>query len=276
MTAAQAECLDAALATGHAILERGGPALSAVEEAIGLLEGSGLFNAGRGSKRQLDGVRRMDASIMEGARLRAGAVASVEGIVHPIAAARLVMDKTNHVLLAGRPATKFARRHGIQRLPRARSARGTSYELMPRRARSPSDGHGTVGAVALDGSGTVAAGASTGGIDAMLPGRVGDTPLIGCGVYADNRSGAVSMTGLGEGIIRLAVAKAICDRLGRGGTPLSAAKPVLRELVSRIHGAAGTLVVTPGGRFGIIHVTPNMAAGWWDGTAKPVVKDRWK
>ena len=110
----------------------------------------------------------------------------------------------------------------------------------------------------------------------MLPGRVGDTPLIGCGVYADNRSAAVSMTGFGEGIIRLAIAKTICDRLAMGKSPLMAARQVLRQLVARIDGAAGTLVIAPDGRFGITHVTPRMAAGWWNGTAKPIVRGCWR
>lgn len=109
----------------------------------------------------------------------------------------------------------------------------------------------------------------------MVPGRVGDTPLIGCGVYADNRCGAVSMTGQGECIIRLAVAKAICERLAAGKSPSTAVKMVLRELVSRIAGAAGTLVVAPDGRFTIAHVTPHMAAGWWDGSTRPTVKGCW-
>jgi beta-aspartyl-peptidase (threonine type) len=109
----------------------------------------------------------------------------------------------------------------------------------------------------------------------MLPGRVGDTPLIGCGIYADNRSGAVSMTGLGEGIMRLVVAKTICERLAGGNSPYMAAKMVLRQLVSRIGGAAGTLVMTPDGRFTIAHVTAHMAAGWWDGEGKPTVRGRW-
>jgi len=124
----------------------------------------------------------------------------------------------------------------------------------------------------LDRSGTVAAGASTGGIDSMLPGRVGDSPLIGCGVYADNQSGAVSMTGIGEGIVRLVIAKSICDRLGTGKSPAVAARQVLRMLVSRVHGSAGALVLSPDGRFAIRHVTPHMAAGWWNGTGQPTVR----
>jgi L-asparaginase / beta-aspartyl-peptidase len=276
MTKTQAACLAEALATGYAVLRQGGPAVRAVECAIGLLEQSGLFNAGRGSNRQLDGVQRMDASLMEGTHLRAGAVASIEGIVHPITAARLVMEETDHVLLVGPFAGRFARHFKLKRHPSTGSSHRLSYRTILKRRKAVKDGHGTVGAVALDGSGGVAAGASTGGIRSMLPGRVGDTPLIGCGVYADDRSGAVSMTGLGEGIIRLAVAKTICDRLALGKTPLMAAKLVLRQLVSRIGGAAGTLVIVPDGRFGITHVTLNMAAGWWNGTGKPIVRGRWR
>jgi L-asparaginase / beta-aspartyl-peptidase len=276
MTKLQAACLSEALAMGYAILQQGGPAFIAIERAIGVLEQSGHFNAGRGSKRQLDGVQRMDASIMEGAKLRAGAVASIEGIVHPITAARLVMEQTDHVLLVGPLASKFARHFKLERRRSSVVSRRLSYARILARLEVGQDKHGTVGAVALDKSGTVAAGASTGGIDSMLPGRVGDTPLIGCGVYADNCSGAVSMTGLGEGIIRLAIAKTICDRLALGKAPLMAAKQVLQQLVSRIHGAAGALVLAPDGRFGITHVTARMAAGWWNGTANPVVRGRWR
>ena len=290
MTTVQADCLTAALQVGYHLLDRGAPALTAVEQTIGVLEQSGLFNAGRGSHVQLDGVRRMDASIMEGRELLAGAVASIEGIVHPISAARLVMEQTPHVLLVGKPASEFARYFGLERQPRRPSGQAVRKTTMTR-ALAPKTlqiyramasgglalreraGKETVGAVALDRTGTVAAGASTGGIDLMLPGRVGDTPIIGCGVYADNESGAVSMTGLGEGIIRMAVAKNICDRLERGTSPAMAARAVLRKLVTRIDGAAGALVIAPDGRFAISHVTPRMAAGWWDGKGQPTVRD---
>jgi len=275
MTLRQACCLAEALVAGHDVLRQGGHALIAVECAIRVLEDSGLFNAGRGSKRQLDGVQRMDASLMEGAGLRAGAVASLEGFVHPITAARLVMEETEHVLLAGPMAARFARQFKLER-HKPPAARRRSYTRIFSQRKTGLQPHGTVGAVALDHSGTVASGASTGGIDAMLPGRIGDTPLIGCGVYADNRTGAVSMTGHGEGIIRLAVAKAICERLAGGRSPKWAAATILRQLVSRIDGAAGTLVMTGDGRFSIAHVTPHMAAGWWDGSAKPIVKGRWR
>lgn len=288
LTPAQATCLADALVIGYAILEQGRPAVIAVECTIGLLEQSGLFNAGRGANCQLDGVQRMDAAIMEGAHLEAGAVASIEGIVHPITAARLVMEDTSHVLLVGPPATRFAQHGQLEQLPKARSPRRSSgrssrastvaaqtihlYRAMLKSKRTQKDRYGTVGAVALDRSGTVAAGASTGGIDSMLPGRVGDSPLIGCGVYADNQSGAVSMTGMGEGIVRLVIAKSICDRLGMGKSPAVAARQVLRMLVSRVRGSAGALVLSPDGRFAIRHVTPHMAAGWWNGTGQPTVR----
>lgn len=218
----------------------------------------------------------MDASIMEGECLCAGAVASIEGIVHPITAARLVMEETAHVLLVGPLATKFAKHHKIE-LQKRQATRGRlSYDSMLKRMATKGDRHGTVGAVALDQSGTVAAGASTGGIDLMLPGRVGDTPIIGCGVYADNEAGAVSMTGWGESIMRMAVAKEICERLRIGETPALAVRKVFRRLVAKVQGSAGTLVLTPEGRFAIAHVTPHMAAGWWDGTGEPIVKDRFR
>jgi beta-aspartyl-peptidase (threonine type) len=273
ITRAQSTCLADALAAGYGILAQGGPALAAVECTIGLLEQSGLFNAGRGANRQLDGVQRMDAAIMEGLHLKAGAVASIEGIVHPITAARLVMEETNHVLLVGPFAEKFSRYFKLKRHRSTGPSRRFPYDrMLSKHTHATAERHGTVGAVALDRSGTVAAGASTGGVESMLPGRVGDTPLIGCGVYADNQSGAVSMTGIGEGIIRLVIAKSICDRLAMGNSPTVAARQVLNMLVAKIRGSAGALVLSPGGRFTIRHVTPYMAAGWWNGVGSPTIQ----
>ncbi len=292
MTGDQRECLTDALRAGYQALKRGAPALDAVEATIRVLEASGLFNAGIGSKLQLDGARRMDASIMEGRRLRAGAVASIQGIRHPITAARLVMEETTHVLLVGEPAMRFARRFKLARQPpptRAQRAasRGEhtslgqselqaakTLELFSTLKHAEVFNRETVGAVALDKRGHVAAGASTGGIALMLPGRVGDTPLIGCGVYADDEAGAASMTGLGESIIRIAVAKEIVDRLEAGANPPAAVRTVLRKLASRVKGSAGALVLAPDGRWAIHHTTPRMTAGYWNGTGEPVVRDR--
>lgn len=276
MSKRQADCLREALRAGYGLLSHGAPAALAVEGVIGLLEQSGLFNAGLGSKRQLDGVQRMDASIMEGRRLRAGAVASLEGIAHPITAARLVMEETDHVLLVGPFATAFATHFKLERNRAKKKPRRSTYERLLAGIVKKKGRHGTVGAVALDRTGNVAAGASTGGIDSMLPGRVGDTPLIGCGVYADNNCGAVSMTGMGEGIIRLVMAKSICERLAEGKSPSRAADIVMKQLVSRIDGQAGALVIAPDGQFGITHVTPAMAAGWWNGRGRPNVKGCWR
>jgi beta-aspartyl-peptidase (threonine type) len=276
MTSPQSACLRAALQVGYSWLERGSSALLAIEQTIRVLEHSGLFNAGNGSKLQLDGMQQMDASIMEGQGLQAGAVASIEGIVHPITAARLVMEHTLHVLLVGPQAGRFARHFKLERHRLSRKPRRVSYGVALGKVETSRERHGTVGAVALDQTGRVAAGASTGGIDVMLPSRVGDTPIIGCGVYADNESGAVSMTGWGESIIRLAVAKEICDRLGQGKTPATAARLVLQKLAVRIHGSAGCLVLTPDGRFVIRHSTPHMIAGWWDGKGEPVVKGQFR
>jgi len=292
MTGEQRGGLTEALRIGYQLLQRGASALDAVEATIHALEGSGLFNAGTGSNLQLDGARRMDASIMDGCSLAAGAVASIQEVRHPITAARLVMDETAHVLLVGELATKFARRFQLERQPDPTAKQQATAKAKQRIASlsEPQTGHTralfrklrssdalgreTVGAVALDRQGHVAAGASTGGIALMLPGRVGDTPLIGCGVYADDKAGAVSMTGLGESIIRVAVAKEIVDCLEAGETPKAATQRVLRKLVSRIKGAAGALVLSPDNRFAIRHTTPHMTAGWWDGTDKPVVRDR--
>jgi len=286
----QALCLQQALVESFQLLKNEMPAIQAVESAIRALEASGLFNAGLGSNRQLDRVQRMDASIMEGSGLRAGAVASIEGIMHPITAARLVMEKTEHVLLVGEPATRFARYFQVEPQPprrrrsrqrRLHAAGANTLRLFAkiansRSVRERSVGKETVGAVALDRAGTVAAGASTGGVEVMLPGRVGDTPLIGSGVYADNQSGAVSMTGWGESIIRIAVAKEIADLLERGMSPAKATSLVLRKVMRRTNGSAGALVLTADGRFAIRHVTPRMAAGYWDGIDRPFVGDRFQ
>lgn len=288
MTTAQRACLAESLVAGSEVLRHGGSSVLAVEATIRVLEASGLFNAGLGARRQLDGVRRMDASIMEGRGLYAGAVASIEQVCHPISAAKLVMEETAHVLLVGRPATRFALHFDLEwqrasRAPReggpgapadGRAAQRQTLRLYRALARRASDELGTVGAVALDERGTVAAGVSTGGIAVMLPGRVGDTPLIGCGVYADDEAGAISMTGLGESIMRIVVAKEIADRLAAGAGPRAAARALLKKLVARVRGAAGALVLAPDGRFAIAHTTPYMAAGSWRGRGMPAVADR--
>ncbi|HEY3197450.1 MAG TPA: isoaspartyl peptidase/L-asparaginase family protein [Nitrospirales bacterium] len=286
LTPPQKECLRLSLVRGYELLRRGGSAIDAVEEAIRTMESSGLFNAGTGSRLQLDGARRMDAALMDGRGLRAGAVAGIEQVLHPISAARFVMERTSHVLIAGPPATRFARHFKLERqlLPtpadrkknRVGSLIGRQRQTLGLYAQMTREE--TVGAVALDLRGDVAAGASTGGVACMLPGRVGDTPLIGCGVYADNEAGGTSMTGIGESIVRLAMAKDIVGRLGRGERPAAAARQAIDKLVRRIGLAAevgvGALVVAPDGRFAIRHSSRRMAAGFWTGRGDPMIADR--
>ncbi|MEO8328305.1 MAG: isoaspartyl peptidase/L-asparaginase family protein, partial [Nitrospirota bacterium] len=281
-TRSQSICLTEALIGGYECLKTGHSPLDAVESMISYLEESGLFNAGRGSLRQLDGIQRMDASVMEGQTLSAGAVAGLEGYLHPICAARRIMTDTDHVLMVGPHANRLARHFGLARLVHRKRS------TLPRKKRSSRNPinpksealyrqlglYDTVGAVAMDRAGHLAAGASTGGVAVMLPGRVGDTPLIGAGVYADDTAGAISMTGLGESIIRAGMAKHMAILLGLGWTPVRAANYALKAMVSRIQGEAGCLILDRTGRFAIRHTTPWMSAGYWNGRGKPVVKNR--
>lgn len=280
-TAAQRICVSETLALAVELLHKGQSALDAVETMIRCLEESGHFNAGMGSRQQLDGCQRMDAAVMEGTLLQAGAVAGLEGLCHPISAARVVMEKTDHVLVIGSHASKLALHFGLERLERSRKSRSQhrASAIQTKNAKTLAlyrkmAAYDTVGAVALDVCGTLAAGASTGGVSTMLPGRVGDSSLIGAGVYADNEAGAVSMTGLGEGIIRLAMAKHIVFAMKNGQKPLVAARHALKSLVKRVQGEAGCLVLAPDGQFAIRHVTPCMIAGHWNGRGKPFVADK--
>ena len=278
----QLKALESALHTGFEILKDGGTSLDAVEMAIRILEDSGQFNAGRGSRLQLDGRCRMDASIMEGKGLKAGAVASIEDVKNPIRVARLVMEKTPHVLMAGEGAGKLAQFFKIQR---ALSSGSASVKVLKETLRKRDKtvglyysiyGYETVGAVALDRSRTLAAGASTGGTGAMLPGRIGDTPLIGSGVYADDEAGAVSMTGLGEGIIRAGLAKEICCDLLHGISPQKATLKAFKRLFGRIHGEAGAIVLNRKGEFALIHTTPLMCAGYRGDGLRKVVSSKFR
>jgi len=230
--------LHQALQAGYEILKKGQSAIDAVAAAVVVLEDSPLFNAGRGSSFNTDGEIEMDASIMDGATLRAGAVAAVRRIRNPVLAARAVMEKSRHVLLAGRGAERFARKQGLQFEP-------AEYFHTQKRLRALRKNlknyHGTVGAVALDAEGSLAAATSTGGYTGKLPGRVGDSPLIGAGTYADNRACAVSGTGLGEAFIRAAVGYDVCARMRYGGASLAAAAAAALKAVA-VLGADGGLI----------------------------------
>ncbi|MDC4204977.1 MAG: isoaspartyl peptidase/L-asparaginase family protein [Candidatus Manganitrophus sp.] len=281
-TAAQLKTIETALDRGERLLQKGASALDAVEAAVVVLEKSGRFNAGKGSKRQMDGVIRTDASVMNGRDLSAGAVAAMEGILTPIRAARLVMERTPHLLLVGISAEGLARLFRLPPLspslaaptPPSEELSFGKWEALFRKLqgakKNEKEKRGTVGAVARDTEGNVAAGTSTGGIRLMLPGRVGDSPLIGAGTYADNRSGAVSMTGLGEAIIRAGLAKEITLEMERGVEAEEAGRRALIRMRRRIGGEAGAIILSADGGFALLHTTDYMPGGYRAGRRRKV------
>jgi L-asparaginase / beta-aspartyl-peptidase len=242
-------CKAAALAGWH-VLQRGGAALDAVEAAVVVLEDDPLFNAGTGSTLNSLGKVEMDAAIMEGNSLRAGAVAAVQGIKNPIQLARRVMEDGRHVLLVGDGAQLFARQIGFPEC----SPDILIVEAERKRWR---DKHGTVGAVALDGAGKIAVATSTGGIFNKFPGRVGDSPLPGCGTYADEYGG-ISCTGHGEAIIRIVMAKSTLDLLKAGADSQSAANQAVMLLAEKTGGSGGLIIVDRKGRIGYARNTDRM------------------
>jgi beta-aspartyl-peptidase (threonine type) len=255
--------LSQALSSGFDILRNGGSSLEAVTESIKILEDSGLFNAGAGGNLQFDGIRRLDASLMEGKSLKVGSVIGIEGIRNPILAAMHIMDLPN-VILTNTGARRIAISKGVPRLPKADPDSLRKFERIRKTEKVLNNLYkqffSTVGAVALDRYGNVAAGASTGGTPAMLPGRVGDTPIIGAGTYAENSLGAVACTGTGEYIVRLALAKEICMNL-RAMFPRAACLISLRRLVG-LGGQAGVICLNGKGKFVIMHTTRYMPSGY--------------
>jgi L-asparaginase / beta-aspartyl-peptidase len=261
-----------ALAAGWRVLERGGPALDAIEDAVIVMEDDETFDAGRGSFLNREGKVQMDALIMDGATLRAGGVGCVERLRNPIRAARKILSESPHVYFVAEGAEKFAEEHGIklcrnedlviprevERLRLYQDAAGDSAndgnDLF-----APSISHDTVGAVALDRDGNIAAATSTGGTLNKAPGRLGDSSLIGCGCYADNLSAAASTTGWGEPIMKLVLAKWTADRVSAGNLPEWAAKEAMNHLKQRLNGHGGIIVLNAQGQFGIAHNTPRMA-----------------
>jgi beta-aspartyl-peptidase (threonine type) len=262
-----------ALAAGYGLLERGASAVDAVEAAVAVMEDDETFDAGRGSFLTQDGRVQMDALLMNGENLRTGGVACVERLRNPIRAARLVLDKSPHVYFVGTGAERFARQHGMALcdnmelvIPREqeRLFKAQADELAGRRDETFSgslDSHDTVGAVALDVHGNIAAGTSTGGTLNKAPGRVGDSSLIGCGCYADNLTAAVSLTGWGEPIMKLVLGKWAVDRVAAGASPDQAAHEAIDYLFNRLGGHGGMILLGPDGRVGLAHNTPRMAWG---------------
>ncbi len=250
-TAAMRAALTAALRAGHDILRRGGGSVEAVEAAICSLEDSACFDAGRGAVRNTSGSFDLDASIMDGRTGAAGAAAHLHAVKNPVRLARRVMEQTAHVLLVADGAEAFARNAGL--------------EFVEDAYFSPAKDHattGTVGAVALDAAGNLAAGTSTGGIHDRLAGRVGDTPIIGAGTYADNAVGAVSGTGEGEYFLRAVLAHDIAARVEHGGKTLAeAVRSAMDAKLTARGGRGGVIALDPTGRPTAVFNTPTLARG---------------
>jgi beta-aspartyl-peptidase (threonine type) len=261
-----------ALVAGWRALERGGTALDAIEEAVVVMEDDETFDAGRGSFLNREGKVQLDALIMDGATLCAGGVGCVERIANPVRAARKILSESPHVYFVAEGAERFAAEHGIPLctngeliIPReVERLREYQAHLEEHRADlfAPTISHDTVGAVALDRDGNIAAATSTGGTLNKAPGRLGDSSLIGCGCYADNRTAAASTTGWGEPIMKLVLAKWAADRVAAGNAPEWVAAEAIDYLKTRVNGHGGMILLDARGRFGISHNTPRMAWGF--------------
>ena len=258
--------LNAALDAGEAILAAGGSALDAVEAAARMLEDDPSFNAGRGSVLTVDGVAELDAAIMDGRDRRAGAVAGLRTTRAPISAARAVMEHSPHVLLTYDGADRFATEQGLEQVDNrwfVTPARQAQLDkVMAAGGKFDTDiKYGTVGAVAVDSDGHVAAATSTGGLTAKRWGRIGDSPLIGAGTYADDASCAVSATGLGESFMRAVGAHQLAMRIALGGAELQAALDAVLADVTALGGSGGLIAVAPSGAAAWGFTTPGMYRG---------------
>jgi L-asparaginase / beta-aspartyl-peptidase len=260
--------LDRALAAGEAVLARGGSALDAVEATAKVLEDDPNFNAGRGAVFTYQGTNELDAAIMDGRTRAAGAVTGVTATRNPISLARAVMERSPHVFLSREGADQFSREQDLEQAPPEWFATPERRrQLDELRSRPSADyfdvdlKYGTVGAVALDVHGHVAAATSTGGLTGKRWGRIGDSPIIGAGTYADDRACAVSATGAGEYFIRAGVAHEICARIRIGGESAQAAADAVMAEVEALGGTGGVIVVTPRGEGAFSFNTPGMYRG---------------
>jgi beta-aspartyl-peptidase (threonine type) len=250
------------------VLARDGSGLDAVVAAVVALEDDPLFNAGTGAALNRDGDVEMDASVMCGHDLRCGAVAGLRRVRNPVLVARRVMECTRHVMLAGEGALQFARAEGF-----------ADYDPLTQRAREAwlrkrTPPAGTVGAVALDRHGRLAAATSTGGVTLKLPGRVGDSPIPGAGNYA-HAAAACSATGHGELMMRVVAAKDLCDRVARGEHPQAATEALLREMAASVGAEAGFILLSRTGELGVAHRTASMPHVWWrEGETAPTARIR--
>lgn len=292
--AAYRAALNQALLAGHAILDKGGAGLDAVIAAITILEDSPLFNAGKGAVFTNAGTNELDASIMDGSTLKAGAVAGLKHVKNPIRLARMVMERSPHVMMTGEGAETFARQQGIElvdekyfyteerwnTLQRQKEAEKEKEKATPPPQKSvrrgdplSGDEHkfGTVGAVCLDRAGNLSAGTSTGGISNKRFGRVGDSPIIGAGTYANNLTCAVSATGDGEYFIRSVVAHDISAMMQYGGKSLAEAAEAVLEKVGKLGGGGGLVAIDRRGNVAMPFNTSGMYRGFVGPEGRPQV-----
>jgi beta-aspartyl-peptidase (threonine type) len=256
-----AGCEEAAAAAAE-LLRSGASALDAVQRAVVLLESNPCFNAGTGACLNAEGLIELDAALMDGSELRAGAVCALPPFLHPIAIARAALEDGRHVLYAGEGAAQFAREHGFESVSsESMTTVAARTRWVAARAGRAGEGWagGTVGAVARDASGAVAAATSTGGLVNKRAGRVGDSPVPGAGTYADNEGGACSATGAGEAILRVVLAKTAIDALRAGTRPEPAARAGIEALGARVGGTGGLILVDRAGRLGLARNTPSMS-----------------
>jgi len=253
------------------ILRKGGTALDAVEKAVSIMEDDPTFDAGVGSVLNRAGEIELDAMIMEGKSLALGSVAAVRGITNPVKLARLIMDDTDHNMLVGEGARRFAELKGMRLCAQAELTIPREVEHFRRLQLQPDyhlsddftpETHDTVGAVAIDHAGNVAAATSTGGVRYKMPGRVGDSPLVGSGAYADNMTGAASTTGHGESIMRIVLAKTATDAIAHTGTVQEAADYAIKYMYERTRGYGGIILINFQGEMAFSYNTPHMAVAW--------------
>jgi beta-aspartyl-peptidase (threonine type) len=259
-----------AVEAGWAVLAAGGPARDAVEAAIVVMEDDETFDAGRGSFLNADGQVELDAGFMDGSELQVGAVAGVQFIQNPIRLARAVMEKSEHVLLVAQGAQRFAHKMGFPPCDLTDLAVPREFERWQKLLydRTYSTRHAfrraadTVGCVALDQSGHIAAGTSTGGTPSKMPGRVGDVPMVGCGFYADDSLGGASCTGWGESIAKVILARLALHHLQQQGDPMIAAQTAIQVLEDKVGGLGGIILLSPGGQSGWHSNTSHMACAY--------------
>jgi beta-aspartyl-peptidase (threonine type) len=278
--------IENALRAGWEILQHGGSALDATEGAVRVFEDDPLFNAGKGSVFNSAGVNEMDAAIMDGKTLRAGAVANLQHVKNPISLARLVMEKSPHVMMAGEGAEAFAKEQGVElvdakyfftqdrwdALQKVKSAEKVGGNGDKKFFLSDQDLHGTVGAVALDRNGNLAAATSTGGKTGKLPGRIGDTPIIGAGTYANNATCAVSGTGDGEYFIMATAGHDVSALMEYGHKTLEQAGLAVINKIGKIGGTGGLIAIDRSGKITLPFNTSGMYRGYVDPNGKFVTE----